>query len=278
MGAAVQGGVLAGDVQGILLLDVTPLSLGVETLGGVMTKMIDRNTTIPTRKSEIYSTAADNQTSVEIHVLQGERPMARDNKTLGRFQLSGIPAARRGVPQIEVTFDIDANGIVNVSAKDLGTGQQQQITISGSTALSDDEVDRMVKDAEAHAEEDKRIKEEAEVRNNCDSLVNATEQTLRELGDKVPADAKSQAEAAIEQAKTALQGTDIEAIKSATEALQEAGYKLAEIVYSQNGAQGAGGFDPAAAAAAAAQGAQSAPADDGTIEADYEVVDPDEEK
>ena len=261
------------------MLDVTPLSLGVETLGGVMTKMIDRNTTIPTRKSEIYSTAADNQTSVEIHVLQGERPMARDNKTLGRFQLSGIPAARRGVPQIEVTFDIDANGIVNVSAKDLGTGQQQQITISGSTALSDDEVDRMVKDAEAHAEEDKRIKEEAEVRNNCDSLVNATEQTLRELGDKVPADAKSQAEGAIEQAKTALQGTDIEAIKSATEALQEAGYKLAEIVYSQNGAQGAGGFDPAAAAAAAAaQGAQSAPADDGTIEADYEVVDPDEEK
>ena len=245
-----------------------------------MTKMIDRNTTIPTRKSEIYSTAADNQTSVEIHVLQGERPMARDNKTLGRFQLSGIPAARRGVPQIEVTFDIDANGIVNVSAKDLGTGQQQQITISGSTALSDDEVDRMVKDAEAHAEEDKRIKEEAEVRNNCDSLVNATEQTLRELGDKVPADAKSQAEGAIEQAKTALQGTDIEAIKSATEALQEAGYKLAEIVYSQNGAQGASGFDPAAAAAAAAaaQGAQSAPADDGTIEADYEVVDPDEEK
>ena len=183
------------------------------------------------------------------------------------------------MPQIEVTFDIDANGIVNVSAKDLGTGQQQQITISGSTALSDDEVDRMVKDAEAHAEEDKRIKEEAEVRNNCDSLVNATEQTLRELGDKVPADAKSQAEGAIEQAKTALQGTDIEAIKSATEALQEAGYKLAEIVYSQNGAQGAGGFDPAAAAAAAAaQGAQSAPADDGTIEADYEVVDPDEEK
>ena len=222
MGAAVQGGVLAGDVHGILLLDVTPLSLGVETLGGVMTKMIDRNTTIPTRKSEIYSTAADNQTSVEIHVLQGERPMARDNKTLGRFQLSGIPAARRGVPQIEVTFDIDANGIVNVSAKDLGTGQQQQITISGSTALSDDEVDRMVKDAEAHAEEDKRIKEEAEVRNNCDSLVNATEQTLRELGDRVPADAKSQAEGAIEQAKNALQGTDIEAIKSATESLQEA--------------------------------------------------------
>ena len=201
MGAAVQGGVLKGDVQGILLLDVTPLSLGVETMGGVMTKMIDRNTTIPTRKTEIYSTAADNQTSVEIHVLQGERQMAADNKTLGRFQLSGIPAARRGIPQIEVTFDIDANGIVNVSAKDLGTGRQQQITISGSTALSDDEVDRMVKDAEMHAEEDKRRKEETEARNNCDSLINATEQTLQELGDKVPADTKKAAEDAISQAR-----------------------------------------------------------------------------
>ena len=183
MGAAVQGGVLAGDVEGILLLDVTPLSLGVETMGGVMTKMIDRNTTIPTRKTEIYSTAADNQTSVEIHVLQGERQMAKDNKTLGKFQLTGIPAARRGVPQIEVTFDIDANGIVNVSAKDLGTGKQQQITISGSTALNDEEVDRMVKDAEAHAEEDKKRKEEVETRNNCDARVNATQQTLNELGD-----------------------------------------------------------------------------------------------
>ena len=193
MGAAVQGGVLAGDVQGILLLDVTPLSLGVETMGGVMTKMIERNTTIPTRKTEIYSTAADNQTSVEVHVLQGEREMAAGNKTLGRFQLTGIPAARRGVPQIEVTFDIDANGIVNVSAKDLGTGKQQQITISGSTALSDDEVDRMVKDAEQHAEEDAARKEEAEVRNNADALVNATQQTLDELGDKVPADAKAEA-------------------------------------------------------------------------------------
>ncbi len=190
MGAAVQGGV-GRDVEGILLLDVTPLSLGVETMGGVMTKMIDRNTTIPTRKTEIYSTAADNQTSVEIHVLQGERQMAQDNKTLGKFQLTGIPAARRGVPQIEVTFDIDANGIVNVSAKDLGTGKQQQITISGSTALTDDEVDRMVKDAEAHAEEDKMRKEEVETRNNCDALVNATEQTLDELGDKVPADSSS---------------------------------------------------------------------------------------
>ena len=267
MGAAVQGGVLAGDVEGILLLDVTPLSLGVETMGGVMTKMIDRNTTIPTRKTEIYSTAADNQTSVEIHVLQGERQMAQDNKTLGKFQLTGIPAARRGVPQIEVTFDIDANGIVNVSAKDLGTGKQQQITISGSTALNDDEVDRMVKDAEAHAEEDKKRKEEVETRNNCDALVNATEQTLNELGDKVPADSKSAAEEAINEAKTALSGSDIEAIKAATEKLQQAGYTLAEVAYSQQGA------DQAAAGAAA--GAQS---DDGPIEADYEVVDDKEGK
>ena len=181
-GAAVQGGVLTGDVEGILLLDVTPLSLGVETMGGIMTKMIDRNTTIPTSKTEVYSTAADNQTSVEINVLQGERELARDNKSLGKFQLTGIPAARRGVPQIEVTFDIDANGIVKVSAKDKGTGKEQQITISGSTALSDDEVDRMVKDAEAHAEEDKKQKEEVEVRNQTDSLCYSTEQTLNELG------------------------------------------------------------------------------------------------
>jgi molecular chaperone DnaK len=274
MGAAVQGGVLAGDVEGILLLDVTPLSLGVETMGGVMTKMIDRNTTIPTRKTEVYSTAADNQTSVEIHVLQGEREMAADNKTLGKFQLAGIPAARRGVPQIEVTFDIDANGIVNVSAKDLGTGKQQQITISGSTALNDDEVDRMVKDAESHAEEDAKRKAEVEARNTCDSLVNATESTLRELGDKVPADAKSQAEAAVAEAKTALEGTDVDAITAATEKLQQAGYKLSEIVYSQNGADAAG-----AAAGAGAAGAASATAnaDDDTIEADYEVVDDDKE-
>ena len=263
IGAAVQGGVLSGDVEGILLLDVTPLSLGVETMGGVMTKMIDRNTTIPTRKTEIYSTAADNQTSVEIHVLQGERQMANDNKTLGRFQLTDIPAARRGVPQIEVTFDIDANGIVNVSAKDLGTGKEQQITISGSTALSDDEVDRMVKDAEAHADEDAKRKEEIEARNNCDSLVNATETTLNELGDKVPADSKSTVEAAIAEAKTALEGTDIDAIKAATEKLQQASYKLAEVAYSNQDAAAAG----AGAAGAAPQ------QDDGPIEADYEVVD-----
>ncbi|MDD7368825.1 MAG: molecular chaperone DnaK [Berryella intestinalis] len=263
MGAAVQGGVLAGDVEGILLLDVTPLSLGVETMGGVMTKMIDRNTTIPTRKTEVYSTAADNQTSVEIHVLQGERPMAHDNKTLGRFQLTGIPAARRGIPQIEVTFDIDANGIVNVSAKDLSTGKQQQITISGSTALSDDEVERMVKDAEENAAADEARKQEVEARNNADSLVNATQQTLDELGDKVPADSRQQAEEAIAETKKALEGTDVEAIKAASEKLQAAGYKLAEVAYSQAGGDGA----------AAGAGAQAAPADDGTIEADYEVVD-----
>jgi molecular chaperone DnaK len=278
MGAAVQGGVLAGDVEGILLLDVTPLSLGVETMGGVMTKMIDRNTTIPTRKTEIYSTAADNQTSVEIHVLQGEREMASDNKTLGKFQLAGIPAARRGVPQIEVTFDIDANGIVNVSAKDMGSGKVQQITISGSTALSDNEVDRMVKDAEAHAEEDKQRKEEVEVRNTCDSLVNATEQTLSELGDKAPADSKTAAEEALKEAKEALAGSDLEAIKAATEKLQQVGYKLAEVVYGQNGDAAGAAAGTAGAGAPGAGAAAAADGKDDTIEADYEVVDDKEGK
>ncbi len=263
-GAAVQGGVLTGDVEGILLLDVTPLSLGVETMGGIMTKMIDRNTTIPTSKTEVYSTAADNQTSVEINVLQGERELARDNKSLGKFQLTGIPAARRGVPQIEVTFDIDANGIVKVSAKDKGTGKEQQITISGSTALSDDEVDRMVKDAEAHAEEDKKQKEEVEVRNQTDSLCYSTEQTLNELGDKVSADVKSKAEAAIADAKKALEGSDVEAIKAAGESLQSVAYELAQVVYADAQQQTDG-----------AAGAQAA--DDDVVDADYEVVD-DEDK
>ena len=263
-GAAVQGGVLTGDVEGILLLDVTPLSLGVETMGGIMTKMIDRNTTIPTSKTEVYSTAADNQTSVEINVLQGERELARDNKSLGKFQLTGIPAARRGVPQIEVTFDIDANGIVKVSAKDKGTGKEQQITISGSTALSDEEVDRMVKDAEAHAEEDKKQKEEVEVRNQTDSLCYSTEQTLNELGDKVSADVKSKAEAAIADAKKALEGSDVEAIKAAGESLQSVAYELAQVVYADAQQQTDG-----------AAGAQ--PADDDVVDADYEVVD-DEDK
>ena len=262
-GAAVQGGVLTGDVEGILLLDVTPLSLGVETMGGIMTKMIDRNTTIPTSKTEVYSTAADNQTSVEINVLQGERELARDNKSLGKFQLSGIPAARRGVPQIEVTFDIDANGIVKVSAKDKGTGKEQSITISGSTALSDEEVDRMVKDAESHAEEDKKQKEEVEARNQTDSLCYSTEQTLAELGDKVSGDLKSKAESAIADAKKALEGSDIEAIKAAGESLQSVAYELAQIVYADAQAAGAG-----------AEGAASG--SDDVVDADYEVVDDEE--
>ena len=265
-GAAVQGGVLTGDVEGILLLDVTPLSLGVETMGGVMTKMIDRNTTIPTSKTEVYSTAADNQTSVEINVLQGEREMAADNKSLGKFQLTGIPAARRGVPQIEVTFDIDANGIVKVTAKDKATGKSQQITISGSTALSDDEVDRMVKDAESHAEEDKKHKDEIEVRNQTDSLAYSTEQTVKELGDKVPADMKRQADDAVAEAKKALEGTDIEAIKAAGEKLQEVGHKLAEVVYSSAQAD---------AGQAGAQGGAQGGSDD-VVDADYEVVDDDQ--
>ena len=264
-GAAVQGGVLTGDVSGILLLDVTPLSLGVETMGGVMTKMIDRNTTIPTSKTEVYSTAADNQTSVEINVLQGERNMAADNKSLGKFQLTGIPAARRGVPQIEVTFDIDANGIVKVTAKDKATGKSQQITISGSTALSDDEVDRMVKDAEAHAEEDKKQKDEIEVRNQTDSLCYGAEQTLADLGDKVPADQKSEVEAAIAEAKKALEGTDIDAIKAAGEKLTAASQKLAQIVYSTTDE-----------ASAAQPGAGAAAGSDDVVDADYEVVDDNE--
>lgn len=240
-------------------------------MGGVMTKMIDRNTTIPTSKTEIYSTAADNQTSVEINVLQGEREMARDNKSLGKFQLTGIPLAPRGVPQIEVTFDIDANGIVKVTAKDKGTGKSQQITISGSTALSDDEVDRMVKDAESHAEEDKKHKDEIEVRNQTDSLAYSTEQTLKDLGDKVPADMKKQVEDAVAEAKKALDGTDIDAIKAAGEKLQDVGHKLAEIVYSTTNAQTAGAAD----AAGAQQQAGSA---DDVVDADYEVVDDDKKK
>jgi molecular chaperone DnaK len=267
LGAAIQGGVLAGDVKDILLLDVTPLSLGVETLGGVMTRMIERNTTIPTRKTETYTTAADGQTSVEIHVLQGEREMAGDNKTLGKFHLVGIPAAPRGIPQVEVTFDIDANGIVNVSAKDRGTGQEQKITISGSTALSDDEVDRMVKEADAHGDEDRKKKESAEARNMADTLVYTTEKTLKDLGDKVPEETRGTVESAVADTKKALESDDTDEIKASAEKLQEASYKLAEIVYQS------------AQAEAGAEGASAEPASASEDEevADFEVVD-DEKK
>lgn len=263
-GAAVQGGVLTGDVSGILLLDVTPLSLGVETLGGVVDKVIDRNTTIPTSSTKVYSTAADNQTSVEIHVLQGEREMASDNKSLGKFNLTGIPAAQRGIPQIEVTFDIDANGILKVTAKDKATDKSQEITISGSTALSDEEVDRMVKDAESHAEEDKKRKDEIEVRNQVDSLAYSTEQTVKDLGDKVPEDQKKAVEEAVAESRTALDGSDIEAIKKAGEKLTEVGQKLAEIVYADAQAQTAGNNDAA-----------SNSSEPDVVDADYEVVDDD---
>jgi molecular chaperone DnaK len=263
LGAAIQGGVLGGDVKGILLLDVTPLSLGVETLGGVMTRMIERNTTIPTRKTETYTTAADGQTSVEIHVLQGEREMAGDNKTLGKFSLANIPSAPRGIPQIEVTFDIDANGIVNVSAKDRGTGQEQKITISGSTALSDDEVEKLVKDAEAHGEDDRKRKESVEIRNGADTLVYTSEKTLKDLGDKVPEDTKKAVEDAAAEVRKALEGDDLDEIKAKADVLQQASFKLAEIVYQTGQAEESGGGG--AEAGAEPQGDEEV--------ADFEVVD-----
>jgi molecular chaperone DnaK len=231
--AAIQGGVLGGDVEGILLLDVTPLSLGIETLGGVCTKLIERNTTIPTRKSQVFSTAADNQTSVEVNVLQGERELAAYNKSLGRFHLDGIAPARRGVPQIEVTFDIDANGIVNVSAKDLGTGQEQHITITASTNLSKDEIDKAVREAEQYAAEDAQRKEEVDVRNAGDQMVYQTEKTLEEMGDKLDAADKSEVEAKLADLKTALSGSDTGLIKTATEQLTQAFYKVSEKLYQQ---------------------------------------------
>ena len=242
IGAAIQGGVLSGDVKDLVLLDVTPLSLGIETYGGVFTKLIERNTTIPTKKSQIFSTAADGQTSVEVHVLQGEREMAAYNKTLGRFQLTGIPAAPRGVPQIEVTFDIDANGIVHVSAKDMATGNSQNVSITASTNLTDEDIDKAVKDAEAHAQEDKKKKEEIEVKNNAESLVYNSEKTLGELGDKISAEEKAKVETEIDNTKKALETNDTEKIKEATEKLTKVFYEMSEQLYKNanpNGAQGA---------------------------------------
>jgi len=270
VGASVQAGVLTGEVKDILLLDVTPLSLGIETKGGVFTKLIERNTTIPTKKSESFTTADDNQSSVEIHVLQGEREMAAYNKTLGKFQLVGIPPAPRGVPQIEVTFDIDANGIVNVSAKDKGTGQEQKITITASTALSDDDIDAMVKEAEEHASEDHRRHEEAEARNNADNLVYQTEKSLKDVGDKLPADDKTSIEESINETKEALKGDDVEAIKSAAEKLTQASHKIAEVLYQKENAAEQGGAE-----SEATPGAEEQPQEGEVIDA--EVVD-DEEK
>ncbi|MBQ9267283.1 MAG: molecular chaperone DnaK [Clostridia bacterium] len=269
IGAAIQGGVLSGDVKDLVLLDVTPLSLGIETFGGVFTKLIERNTTIPTKKSQIFSTAADGQTSVEVHVLQGEREMAAYNKTLGRFQLSGIPAAPRGVPQIEVTFDIDANGIVHVSAKDMGTGNEQKIVITASTNLTEQEIEKAVKEAEAHAEEDRKNKETIEIRNNADSLVYNTEKTLKDLGDKVTAEEKAKVEAEIANVKKALEGTDTDAIKAATEKLTEEFYKISEKLYANagqaNAAQGA------ADAGNAGNGQNPGNDGDNVVDADYKV-------
>ena len=270
MGAAIQGGVLVGDVKGLLLLDVTPLSLGIETMGGVMTKLIERNTTIPAKKSQIFTTAADNQTSVEVHVLQGEREMAQYNKTLGRFHLDGIAPARRGVPQIEVTFDIDANGIVNVTAKDMGTGKEQNITITSSTNMSKEDVEKAVREAEQFAAEDARRKEEVDTRNQADQMVYQTEKTLEEMGDKLDAGDKANIEGELNRVKEALKGTDTQAIKDATEALTRAFYAVSEKLYSQAGAQP--GPDMGGAAGGAT-GAANNGGDDNVVDADYEVVD-----
>jgi molecular chaperone DnaK len=273
IGAAIQAGVLAGEVKDLLLLDVTPLSLGIETLGGVMTTLITRNTTIPTRKSETFSTAADSQTSVEVHVLQGERPLARDNRTLGRFQLVGIPPAPRGVPQIEVTFDIDANGMVNVSAKDHGTGKEQKITITASSGLSKDEVDRMMKDAESHAEEDRKRKEEIEVRNRADQAVYAAEKFVSETGDKLVSSDKAAIESAIESLKNAVNSNDAAAMTKGMEQLTQAQHKAAEALYKQSGAPTGEPGAPGAASAEGAAGATGAQGSAGSAGASGEVID-----
>ncbi len=280
IGAAVQASVLSGEKTDILLLDVTPLTLGIETLGGVMTQMIQRNTTIPTRKSEIFSTASDNQTSVEVHVMQGERPMAADNKTLGKFHLVGIPPAPRGVPQVEVTFDIDANGIVNVSAKDVGTGREQKITITASSGLSKEEIDKMMKDAESHAGEDEKKKAEIEARNRLDGLVYSVEKTFSENKDKLDSGAAGELETAISEAKTALNGSDADQMNSAFERLQTASHKLAEVLYSQAGADSGGSATTEEQASSASAGGDTTSSttsgDDNVIDAEY--VDVDDEK
>jgi molecular chaperone DnaK len=283
LGAAVQAAVLGGEKTDILLLDVTPLSLGIETLGGVMTQMIQRNTTIPTRKSEIFSTASDNQTSVEVHVLQGERPMASDNKTLGKFHLVGIPPAPRGVPQVEVTFDIDANGIVNVSAKDVGTGREQKITITSSSGLSKEEIDKMMKDAESHKDEDEKRKGTIEARNRLDGLVFSVEKSFSEHKDKLDAGAASELEAAIAEAKEALKNEDSDAMNNAFERLQTASHKLAEVLYSQAGSAPAGeteetGGEQASSASASGDATASGGGDDNVIDAEYVDVDEEEKK
>ncbi|EJU20194.1 MULTISPECIES: molecular chaperone DnaK [Mogibacterium] len=275
IGASIQAGVLTGEVNDVLLLDVTPLSLSIETLGGVATKLIERNTTIPTKKSQIFSTAADNQTAVDVHVMQGEREMAADNITLGRFQLTGIAPAPRGIPQIEVTFDIDANGIVNVSAKDLGTGKEQQITITSSTKLSEDEINAKIKEAEQYAEEDKKRKEEVEVKNQAEGILFETEKQMNELGDKVTADEKSKVDAAREDLKKAVEANDVEDIKAKSEALTQAFYPISSRIYQEAQAQTGAAGDGADAGAQAQSGAQSAGPGGNTVDADYEVVDED---
>ncbi len=263
IGAAIQGGVLGGDVKDVLLLDVTPLSLGIETLGGVTTKLIEKNTTIPTKKSQVFSTAADNQPAVSIHVLQGEREMAQDNKTIGRFELSEIPMAPRGVPQIEVSFDLDANGILHVSAKDLGTGKEQSIRITASSGLSKEDIEKMTKDAELHAEEDHKRRELVDTRNNADAMIHATQKSLKDLGDKVDAETKANVEKEIEKVKAAAAGDDIEVLKSAIEALTTASHKLAELMYAQASQQGDG---------AGHAGGGAAEKDDDVVDADFEEV------
>ena len=275
IGASIQAGVLTGEVNDVLLLDVTPLSLSIETLGGVATKLIERNTTIPTKKSQIFSTAADNRTAVDVHVMQGEREMAADNITLGRFQLMGIAPAPRGIPQIEVTFDIDANGIVNVSAKDLGTGKEQQITITSSTKLSEDEINAKIKEAEQYAEEDKKRKEEVEVKNQAEGILFETEKQMNELGDKVTADEKSKVDAAREDLKKAVEANDVEDIKAKSEALTQAFYPISSRIYQEAQAQTGAAGDGADAGAQAQSGAQSAGPGGNTVDADYEVVDED---